>query len=270
MIMSRLVPSFVALLLALPVAAHEFWIDVTEYRVAAGETIEARLRNGENFAGIALPYLEPRFERFDLVLGDQVTPVASRAGDNPAMNAAPLGEGLHVVAYQSSVSSLTYTDFAKFQAFVDHKDLGDARAQHAARGLSFEKFAEAYIRFPKALIAVGHGRGADQEVGLETEIFALANPYTDDVSNGLPVRLLYQGAPRANEQIEIFAQPPEGEVQVSLIRTDDKGEALIPVAPGYRYMLDAVVLRAPSAELAEARDVVWETLWATLTFAVPE
>ncbi len=34
-------------------------------------------------------------------------------------------------------------------------------------------------------------------------------------------------------------------------------------------MLDAVVLREPSEALAAERDVVWESLWANLTFAVP-
>jgi hypothetical protein len=33
-------------------------------------------------------------------------------------------------------------------------------------------------------------------------------------------------------------------------------------------MLDAVVMRAPSADLADGRDAVWESLWANLTFSI--
>jgi len=48
------------------------------------------------------------------------------------------------------------------------------------------------------------------------------------------------------------------------------GVALVPVLAGHAYMLDAVVLREPSAVLAEQTGAVWETLWANLTFAVPK
>ena len=54
------------------------------------------------------------------------------------------------------------------------------------------------------------------------------------------------------------------------MQTDDNGVATFPVRPGYSYMVDAVVLREPSDRLAEQFGAVWETLWANLTFAVPE
>jgi uncharacterized GH25 family protein len=270
MSVTRILFPLIASVFSTAAAAHEFWIDAEPYSLSAGQTIEARLRNGENFEGIALPYAPHQFERFDLIFDADIAPIEGRLGDNPAVNTQPLGNGLHVVVLQTVNSIITYTDFTKFQAFVDHKDLGDARALHAARGLSFEKFSELYGRFPKALIAVGDGAGTDREVGLETEIVALANPYTDDLGAGLPVRLLYQGAPRTDEQIEVFAKAPSGEVSTSLVRTDDTGRAMVPVLAGHQYMLDAVVLRAPAPEVVKDRDAVWETLWATLTFAVPE
>ena len=52
--------------------------------------------------------------------------------------------------------------------------------------------------------------------------------------------------------------------------TDSEGRVTVPVKSGHRYMLDAVVLREPSANLAEATGAVWESLWANLTFEVPE
>ena len=115
---------------------------------------------------------------------------------------------------------------------------------------------------------MGDGAGADAEVGLVTEIVAEANPYTDDMSGGFPIRVLYNGAPRADAQVELFARPPSGEVEVSLHRTDADGRVTLPVRPGYSYLADAVVLR-PMEPQAE-KDPVWESLWASLTFAVPE
>jgi len=35
-------------------------------------------------------------------------------------------------------------------------------------------------------------------------------------------------------------------------------------------MADAVVLRRPDSDLAREKNALWESLWANLTFAVPE
>ena len=94
---------------------------------------------------------------------------------------------------------------------------------------------------------------------------ALGNPYTDNMAGGIPVRVLYQGTPRADAQVEVFAKAPDGTVSVTVQPTNALGETLIRVAPGHSYLLDAVVLRpAP-----DGADYVWESLWAALTFAVP-
>ena len=117
--------------------------------------------------------------------------------------------------------------------------------------------------------AVGAGAGSDRSFGLVTELVALANPYTDALPDGLPVQLLYNAAPRADAQIEIFEKNAQGNIEVTTTRTNEAGIAMIEVRPGHIYMLDAVVLRQPSAELAEKHGAVWESLWANLTFAVP-
>ena len=53
---------------------------------------------------------------------------------------------------------------------------------------------------------------------------------------------------------------------ITYLATDAKGEAVIPVRPGHRYLLDAVVLR----EAPDGDGPVWESLWAAMTFAVPD
>lgn len=116
-------------------------------------------------------------------------------------------------------------------------------------------------------MAVGDGGGQDHAFGLLTEIVALANPYTDDLSGGMPVQVLYDGAPRPDAQVEVFAKQGEA-VTISTVRTDAEGRALVPVSPGTRYMLDSVVLREVPAGAFDG--AVWESLWANLTFAVPE
>ena len=104
---------------------------------------------------------------------------------------------------------------------------------------------------------------------METEFVAEANPYTDKLERGMPVRLLYRGAPRANAQVEVFARSADKTVTISIVRTDTDGHALIPVARGVEYMLDAVVMRPIEAADPEKKPV-WESLWAGMTFKIPE
>lgn len=257
------------LTLAAPVSAHEYWIEPIAYAVPGNSILAAALFNGQNFTGTEFPFLPQAFARFDVALGDQVVPVTGRLGDRPALLMRPLGEGLHVVVFETPGDAVEYTEFDKFKGFVEHKDFRGALETHAARGLPETKFSEFYTRHSKALIAVGHGKGADRAFGLETEIVALANPYTDALDGRMPVQVLYQGAPRADAQIELFAKAPDGTVVVTLHRTGADGVAQLPVVPGHSYLVDAVVLREPAAALAAERGVVWESLWAALTFAVP-
>jgi len=257
-------------LMAAPAAAHEFWIEPLAYQVSPNGKLEADIVNGEEFSGTKFAYLPQRFVNFMMFLGDERERVGGRPGDLPAMQVEPMGEGLHIAGYQSNWQTLAYEEWEKFQRFVDHKDFGDVRAVHEARGIPLTGFREVYSRHAKTLIAVGNGAGEDQRVGLEIEIVALKNPYTDDLSDGLPVQVHYRNDLRADVQVEVFEKAPNGQVAVSLYRTDANGIAVIPVRSGHRYLLDSVLLREPNVELAFETNSVWETLWASLTFAVPE
>jgi len=240
------------------------------YQVNMDQSLTANMRNGEEFEGVALPYLPQRIENFVLFAGDAAAKPDSRQGDLPALDQSPLNEGLHILAYQSRIETLNYENWDKFQRFVDHKDLGDVRTQHEARNLPDENFKEVYGRYAKSLIGVGNGTGSDRRVGLETEIVALLNPYTDDLTTGMQVQLHYRDQLRSDEQIEVFEKAPDGSVKISLYRTDAEGVGVFPVKPGHEYMVDAVVLREPSADMARNTGAVWQTLWANLTFGVPE
>ncbi len=257
-------------IVAAPVMAHEFWIEPLAYQVDADGTLQADIVNGEEFTGAKLAYLPQRFANFVIFAGDEAARVRGRPGDKPALQQDPTAEGLNIAAYQARNATINYEAWEKFQRFVDHKDLGDVLSRHRERGLPEEGFGEVYSRYSKSLFGVGHGEGSDRRVGLETEVVALTNPYTDDLTDGFEVQLFYRENVRANEQIEVFEKAPNGGVEITLYRTDDNGVGAFPVKPGYRYMVDAVVLREPSAELQERTGAVWQTLWANLTFAVPE
>jgi uncharacterized GH25 family protein len=248
--------------------AHEFWISPEAYSVAPQADMQARLLVGSGMKGAVVSYLPQDIVRFEVVQGDSVRRVEGRMGDNPAMLMAAGVDGLAVVVHETTDSLLTYTDFAVFQRFVAHKDFATALADHAARGLPETGFQETYRRHAKSLIAVGSGAGADRPMGLAIEIVALANPYTDDLSVGLPVLVLLDNAPRQDAQVELFETAPDGTVTTTLHRTDADGRVVLPVRPGMEYLVDSVVLRRlPNDD--PAAGPVWHSDWASLTFRTP-
>ena len=262
---------FACALLAAPIAsAHEFWIEPPEFQVENGIAFTADLKNGELFKGTRQSYFDDRNTRFDVIMGDKTAPITGRLGDRPAIQLpAPAQDGLMILAHEAAPSTITYKKWPKFMKFVAHKDFKEAEAIHTARGWAKEGFKEIYTRHSKSLIAVGDGAGSDRELGLETEFVALENPYAPDFDGTMDVALFYNGAPRSDAQIEVYERNNDGIVTVTIIRTNDVGRAAIPLAAGMDYMLDAVVLRPVEGATTVEDGPVWETLWASLTFAVP-
>jgi len=260
--------------LALPwgtAIAHELWLEAEEYQVDNGAAIIANIKNGEDFKGNTLSYFDRSAARFDIGTSQEVRPITARAGDRPAITLpAPPTDTLVALLYETTPDSLTYKEWAKFTKFAAHKDFTTALADHVAAGWPQEGFRESYTRHAKALVAVGSGAGADRAYGLVTEFVALTNPYEPGFDGEMQVALSYDTTPRADAQIEVFDRAPDGTVTVTLHRTDASGTARIPVTPGHDYLFDAVVLR-PAADAGSTPTApVWETLWAALTFSVPQ
>ena len=247
---------------------HELWLDSESFQIKSGEILEIDLRNGENFNGINLSFFSNRIKQFFWVQKEKRADVISRMGDVPAMRVTMDHDGLVSVIYESSPSLLTYTEWEKFVDFVTHKDLGDVLERHAANGWPKDKFKEIYHRYSKALIGVGTAEGADQNFGLITEFVALENPYLDETPDTFLVQLLYDNVPRKDAQVEVFERNEKNVVRVFTLRTDDKGQLLIPVKEGHDYLIDGVVLREFNSN--EDNAPIWESLWAALTFSVPQ
>ena len=269
MYFSRLVLAAALSLSGAGLSAHEFWIEPQKFQVESGDVMEIDLKNGQNFVGTRLSYFESQFTRFDLAQGNTINPAEGRTGDSPALTAIADQDGLLVILHETTPNTLKYKEWAKFAKFAAHKDFPDAEADHNAAGWPREDFRESYTRHVKSLVAVGSGAGADRNYGMKTEFVALTNPYSKDFDGQMRVQVLLDNAPRPNAQVEVFQRvSANGDVIITVERTDAQGIATIPVSPGDDYMFDAVVLKPFSGDGPE--DVVWQTLWAALTFQVPK
>lgn len=253
-----------------PAQAHEVWIEPLEWEVSAGDVLKAHRINGEDFKGNQLIWNDRSMVLAEKRQGSQMTPLAGRAGDIPAFSVPTSQDGLLTLIYQSTHSTITYRAYEKFARFVTSKGYEETLAAHAARDLPETPIKEAYVRFAKSLVAVGQGAGQDSPRGLELELVALDNPYTQTGSD-LRFQLLYRDAPLVDNKVTVFARDSVGEVSNFERRTDNDGLFSFTSEPGVTYLVDSVLLREPSRDLViETKGAVWESLWASLTFRVPD
>lgn len=258
-------PIFLALAsLAGPLSAHEFWIAPADYTLTPDQPLVAELRVGQDFTGDTFPYLPPRFVRFDLIAGDEVLPLPGRIGDDPALNVSELPEGLLVLAYVSTPSSVTYEDADTYASYLAQEGLEFAADRNAARGIDPVGMTERFTRHAKSLVAVGNAAGQDRRLGLKVEIVAGVNPYVDDISDGLPVQLFRDGDVFPEALLRILMRLPDGALREVRLTTDAEGRATVPTVPGATVLANVVAL------YEEEGEAQWHSHWASLTFAVPE
>ena len=260
-----LAAAFILVLAAQSAAAHEFWLEPLEPRVAERGALQAQIRIGQNMVGTVYSYIPEWFKTFDIIENGTRRPVNSFLGDQPAVNEPATRNGLAQIVYRSEPDFLTYEVLDKFISFAAKEGLDGALEAHRARGLPDRGFKESYVRHAKALIAVGAGAGEDGLTGLPHELVAEENPYLAPSGTPIPIRLYFEGIPRTGALISVFHRAPDGAVTISRPRTDASGRIETGEAPGV-YLIGAVLLQEPPDDLVISNGVVWHTVWASLTF----
>ena len=97
------------------------------------------------------------------------------------------------------------------------------------------------------------------------EIVPLKNPFALKTGDALKVRVFFKGKPLAGSNLGWDHPGGDDLLAVGTVRTDDKGEALIPVT-----RTGLMTIRLTHMTRPKAADYEWESLWTTLTFRVPE
>lgn len=269
--MARFLMTLFFVLTAAATSAHEVWLEPAQWEVSIEAPLQAQLLNGQDFKGVELPW-DPRvIVRAENWQGNDGVTVKGRFGDTPAISTTADDTGLLTLVYQSAPNTVVYENYEKFAEFVAEKGFETALADHASRDLPRAPIKEAFSRYVKALVAVGDGQGADQPRGLEIEIVALTNPYTADPAIPMRFQTFYQSEPLTDHQVTVFERTPIGEVNMYTLRSDASGTVSVPTKAGHTYLVDAVILRVPKREVVvQTRGAVWESLWASLTFRVPD
>jgi len=254
-------------LVSLASHAHEFWILPSDFQPQAGDTVTVDLVIGNDFEGFSSPYTPDEIAAFALIDAAGNMPMKGRFGDMPAGKfvAQP---GLSLLFHQTTPSYVTYKKPEKFINFVTSKGFAELAALYQNAEDENFKLVEQYRRFAKSLIMVGPASGQDQILGLELELVALTNPYQQPAPNEFVVAVYEAGTPRPGAQVTVFIRHASGNVEKKIIVADGRGQVRLELLPGRQYLFDSVKLyRLNNPEISKGAE--WESLWASLTFAVP-
>jgi uncharacterized GH25 family protein len=239
--------------------AHEFWVEPSTFRPAAGARLDIRLCVGDGIEGWPLPRNEQRIERFETIGRSGKQPLLGIDGADPAGITRLQTSGGYIVAFESK-HSLANMPAEQFSAYLKEKGLEQSLMLRERRGESQRGARDAYSRHAKALIRVGESQEklVDRAVGLKLELIA----ELDRPGQRRTFQLLHEGKPLANA---LVTATQLGAVASDLhTRTDKHGRATFSLHAAGAWRVAAV-------HMIEARDSVaadWESLWASLTFEI--
>jgi len=268
--MPRLPLLALGLLLALPAAAHDFWIEPTRFEPAPGEGVALRLFVGEHFRGdaVARP-AAAGLHRF--VVADANGPasaaVPGRPGGDPAGLLRLARPGAYVVGLHGKPNRIELPA-DRFNAYLELEGLQAILALRAARGQTDQPAREIYSRCAKSLLlsgpAAARGPAADRALGFPLELIAERRPETLPDGDALPVRLLYEGQPLAGALVVALRRADPARTIER--RSDAEGRVRLPLSGAGPWLVKAVHMRPAAA----GSGADWESLWASLTFAGSE
>jgi uncharacterized GH25 family protein len=264
-------------LLALPLAAHDFWIEPASFHPAESERLAVALRVGDFGAGEGVPRSEARLVDFRaLGPGGIEKKVAGIDGREPAGLVRLDAEGTWVLGYRSTCAHVEL-EAAKFEGYLREKGLDGALAERARLGESSKSGRERYSRCAKSIVRAGNGStaGFDRRFGYTLELTPESDPFALAAADGavapLAVRLEYDGAPLADALVIALdldlPAPKEGEPHQRPIeaRTDREGRCSVAMPHAGRWLFSAVhMVRVEGDPKAD-----WESFWASLTLEVP-
>lgn len=244
--------------------AHDFRIQPERYRAEPGETVGLRFYIGDAFDGMPRLRDPGRIRRFFVHGPGGAAPVPG-ATDRLTVGAiGPLEPGAWVVGYESDWI-FTTLPADRFEAYLRKEGFDAALRTRAARDETGAPGREAYARSAKAIVeAGGRAQGFDALLGLPLELTPEHSPAALRPGATLTVRLLLHGAPLAGAAVTAYSARAGAAVGA---RTDSAGRAALALPRGGPWLARAVHMRAAPRE---REDADWESLWASLAFAIPE
>jgi len=237
--------------------AHDFWLEPSTFRPAAGATVAVGLRVGEDFLGDPVLRSSSSIERFVVRERGRASDVGGVEGGDPA-GWFRAREGAAVVAYASHAAPVELPP-QRFEAYLRRQGLEWVIAARARDGESGDPGRELFSRQAKAILAGARPFGeASRPFGLRYEIVPVGDPsFAASTFRG---RALYEGQPVSGALVTALLR---GDPKLRLTTRSDRGGgfAFTLPRPGVWLVESVWMVEAPLFSRAD-----WQSFWASLTF----
>lgn len=247
-------------------AAHDLWI-LPPKDAKAGSAVQIDLSQGMDFpksTGAPDPTKWKRIFAIGPDGAESKIKAADPAGDLGRLSLDAEKPGVYIIAVETTPKTLTLEAEA-FNSYLVSDGMPQVYLERAKDGTLGEASRERYSKSPKMIVKIGDGPGDPTRVlGLTTEIVPLADPFKVKAGGTLPVRVLAQGRPLVDQWLG-WDHGDDGDQPSGMVRTDERGEALIPIKKTGLLTLRITYMTHPRAETHE-----WESFWTTLTVRIPD
>jgi len=252
-----------AILTAVPLTAHDFWLTAAPWTPASVVTVSANL--GERFPK-STDYTPPeRVEQWRVVGPDdevRVTRDFRRDGDVLAADVSLPRPGAYL-ATMTIAPRVGGMKGPSFNSYLQEEGLDWVIAARRSAGLSEAPAKERYARYAKVAFRNGSGSGAHllRAVGFPAELVPMTDPTMLRAGQLLTMQLIAGGKPVAGAAVTALAgdggHPAMG-------RTDKNGQVTLPIDREGAWLVRTVhMVTGAEAGLPE---VNWDSYWATFAF----
>lgn len=255
--------------MASPAAGHDYWLELSSYRPAAGERVTVSHRVGERWVGDPAPRYPPAIVRFELIEPDGSTvAVPGVTGADPAGFFAVRKAGSQEVVYQSHNRNYLELPPAKFEEYLRLEGLEWVAAERARRGEAQANSREVFSRSAMAWLCappLGANAATPSANGLKLEIVPERDPCSLGPGEEIAVRVLFRGQPQLG--LQVYALRADDASAPANARTDKDGRARLRLDRAGRWMIKTVQMERVEAEGAQWE---WESYWSSLTLELAD
>ena len=248
-------------------SAHDLWL-VPPEKIEPKKPAIFRANSGSKFPKSDHAPDPAKFKRRILVRPDEklgAFEAAGTEGKSGLLKIEPSGSGIYIVAVETEPKLITL-GADEFNDYLVGDGLTHIYQLRRKEGTLDKPGRERYSKSPKAVVRVGTGGGGDpcRVVGLPLEIVPLKDPFALKAGDTLRVRVLFRDKPlpKANLGWDV---PGDGDSPSGTVRTDKRGEALVPIG-----QLGLMTIRLTHMTRPKTAGYEWESFWTTLTFRIPE
>jgi uncharacterized GH25 family protein len=256
-----------ALLVASPAAAHDFWIQPGQFRLDRPGSTTLTLQVGHGAEHQRSQIRAGRIMRLAVIApdgGERDLRTALHIGDDSDAAFGLTGGGAHVLVLETDDHAQSRLPASRYNAYLAEEGLTPVALARTQAHRNGAEGSETYRRAAKAIIQVGQGGDQGQATrpfGLPLEIVPERSPYALPRAANLPLRVLLHGRPLPGALVKLTDLDHDAS-PVGTTRTDTEGRAVFPLPANGLWQLNVVWSEARP----QGAETEYETTFSSLTF----